>query len=100
MQFWSIREKIMDISESTTGNRVIVSVNVIGGVRRDLNAEQTRWLLTQLDWVEEEIKRLQTTMMEDYTVKKRTVGKGDLAGQQAYELGAVGPVARGSGVAQ
>ena len=34
----------MDISESTTGNRVIVSVNVIGGVRRNLDAEQTRWL--------------------------------------------------------
>ena len=100
MQFWRIREKIMDISESTTGNRVIVSVNVIGGVRRDLNAEQTRWLLTQLDWVEEEIERLQTTMMEDYTVKKRTVGKGVLTRQQAYELGAVGPTARGSGVAQ
>ena len=53
MQFWRIREKIMDISESTTGNRVIVSVNVIGGVRRDLNAEQTRWLGSGLPWRKE-----------------------------------------------
>jgi len=100
MQFWRIRERIMDISETTTGNRVIVSVNVIGGVRRDLDAEQLRWLLTQLDWVEEEVRRLEATMLEDYTVKRRTVGKGVLTREQAYELGAVGPTARGSGVSQ
>jgi ech hydrogenase subunit E len=100
MQFWRIRERIMDISEKTTGNRVIVSVNVIGGVRRNPDAEQLRWLLTQLDWVEAEVQRLETTMLEDYTVKKRTVGKGVLTPEKAYELGAVGPVLRGSGVAQ
>jgi ech hydrogenase subunit E len=100
MQFWRVREKIMDISEATTGNRVIVSVNVIGGVRRNLDPEQIRWLLGQLEWVEDEVQRLETTMLEDYTVKKRTVGKGVLTREQAHELGAVGPVLRGCGVAQ
>ncbi len=100
MQFWRVRERIMDISEATTGNRVIVSVNVVGGVRRNPDAEQLRWVLTQLDWVEQELKRLEATMLEDYTVKKRTVGKGVLSKEKAYELGAVGPTARGSGVAQ
>jgi ech hydrogenase subunit E len=79
---------------------VIVSVNVIGGVRRNPDAEQIRWVLAQLEWVEAELQRLEATMLEDYTVKKRTVGKGILTRQQAYELGAVGPTARGSGVAQ
>ena len=32
MQFWRIRERIMDLQEATSGNRVIVSVNVVGGV--------------------------------------------------------------------
>jgi ech hydrogenase subunit E len=100
MQFWRVREKIMDISEATTGNRVIVSVNVIGGVRRNPDPEQVRWLLAQLEWVEVEVQRLENTMLEDYTVKKRTVGKGVLTRQQAYELGAVGPVLRACGVAQ
>lgn len=100
MQFWRIREKIMDISEATTGNRVIVSVNIIGGVRRDLSPEQVRWMLAQLEWVEDEVKRLEATLMDDYTVKKRTSGKGVLTRAQAYELGAVGPTLRGSGVAQ
>jgi len=33
-------------------------------------------------------------------VKLRTVGKGILTGEQAFRLGAVGPVLRGSGIAQ
>jgi ech hydrogenase subunit E len=100
MQFWKIREKVMDIDEATTGNRIIVSVNVVGGVRRDLTPEQMRWILSVLADMEKEIKRLQTTIMSDYTVKKRTVGKGVVTAVQAYELGLVGPTLRGSGVAQ
>jgi ech hydrogenase subunit E len=100
MQFWRVREQIMDMNEATTGNRVIVSVVVIGGVRRDLDAEQTRWILSRLDTVESEIKRLEETILSDYTVKKRTVGKGNLTAQQAFDLGAVGPTLRGSGIAQ
>jgi ech hydrogenase subunit E len=100
MQFWRVREKIMDISEATTGNRVIVSVNVVGGVRRDLEPEQIRWLLSQLEWVEAEMRRLEPTLLDDYTVRRRTVGKGVLSREQAYELGAVGPTLRASGIAQ
>jgi ech hydrogenase subunit E len=98
MQFWRVREQIMDINEATTGNRVIVSVIVIGGVRRDLDAEQTRWILSRLDTVENEIKRLEETILSDYTVKKRTVGKGNLTAQQAFDLGAAGFMLRGSGI--
>lgn len=100
MQFWRIREKIMDINEATAGNRVIVSINVIGGVRRDLNDEQIRWVLSQLAQVEKEVRRLETTLLADYTVKQRTVGKGVITAEKAYALGAVGPVLRASGVAQ
>ena len=100
MQFWKIREKVLDINEATTGNRVIVSVNVIGGVRRDLNSEQMRRILSDLSWVEDEVGRLETTLLSDYTVKKRTVGKGVLPKERALELGAAGPTARASGIAQ
>jgi ech hydrogenase subunit E len=100
MQFWKIREKVMDISESTTGNRVIVSVNVVGGVRRDLNSEQISWILSLLKDIEQEIGELKKTLLTDYTVTKRTVGKGVLTKNQAYGIGTVGPVLRGSGVVQ
>ncbi|MBA4357703.1 MAG: nickel-dependent hydrogenase large subunit [Humidesulfovibrio sp.] len=100
MQLWRIREKVMDLNEATTGNRVIVSVNVIGGVRADLDQAQIRWIRDTLTEVEASIKRLQSTILNDATVCKRTQGIGVLSRQAAYELGAAGPVLRGSGVAQ
>jgi ech hydrogenase subunit E len=100
MQFWKIREKVLDINEATTGNRIIVAVNVIGGVERDLEAEQLRWVLAELALVEHELKRLGGTLLGDYTVKKRTVGKGVISKTQAFELGLAGPTLRASGVAQ
>ncbi|OIN99974.1 MAG: NADH dehydrogenase, partial [Desulfovibrionaceae bacterium CG1_02_65_16] len=100
MQLWKIREKVMDLNEGTTGNRVIVSVNVIGGVRTDLDESQVRWIRDTLVDVEAGIKALQTTIMNDGTVCRRTKGVGILTKQAAYDLGAAGPTLRGSGVAQ
>ena len=100
MQFWKIRERIMDINESTAGNRVIVSVNQVGGVRRDLDLSQCEWILKELDHVAKETKALESTMLNNYTVKKRTMGKGVMSKQEAYELGAAGPTIRASGIAQ
>ncbi|MFZ5812667.1 MAG: nickel-dependent hydrogenase large subunit [Thermodesulfobacteriota bacterium] len=100
MQFWKVRERIMDIMEATCGNRVVISVNVIGGVRRDLSPEQCAWVLDQLALAEKDIKRLSSTILNDYTVCKRTKGKGVLTAEQAIRLGAAGPTLRGSGVAQ
>jgi len=37
---------------------------------------------------------------DDFTIRRRTVGKGVLTAAQAHELGAVGPVLRASGIAQ
>jgi len=100
MQLWKIREKIMDVNESTTGNRVIVSVNVVGGVRADLDESQIRWIKDTLVEVEASVRSLQSTIMNDRTVCKRTKGVGILTKQAAYDLGAAGPMLRGSGVAQ
>ncbi len=100
MQFWKLREKFMDLNEATAGNRVILSVNVVGGVRRDISPEHLKWILDEVTVLETEMARLSKTILDDYTVKKRTVGVGVLTGEQALQLGAVGPTQRGSGVAQ
>ncbi|MBN2489268.1 MAG: nickel-dependent hydrogenase large subunit [Planctomycetes bacterium] len=100
MQLWRIRERILDLNEATAGNRVIVSVNVIGGVRAEISEEQQRWILGEMAGFERDMNRIRSTLLEDYTVKSRTVGKGVLTREMAYELGAAGPVLRGSGIAQ
>ncbi len=100
MQCWRIRERIMDLQEATAGNRVIISVNVVGGVKRDIDKETEKWILESLDKVIKEVNQLKTTIIDDYTVKQRTVGIGVLSKEKAYELGAAGPTLRASGIAQ
>ncbi len=100
MHVWRIRERVMDVAEATAGNRVIISVNKIGGVRRDMSPDQLRWILQVIDELEKELDKIKSVLTNDYTVKKRTVGIGVLTYQQAYDLGAAGPQLRGSGVAQ
>ena len=98
MQYWKSRERIMDAMECTTGGRVMLSSCCIGGVRRDIDENQKKFVLDQLKEVEKEVTSLNRTMMEDYSVKQRTVGIGVLSKEAAYAQGAVGPTARGSGL--
>lgn len=98
MQSWRIREKIMDILECTAGNRVIISVNTIGGVKKDIDKPTEKWVLEKLSEVESEFSELEDVIMNNYTIRQRTMGKGVLSREEAEKLGAVGPVARGSGI--
>lgn len=100
MQVWKVRERIMDINEATAGNRVILSVNVIGGVKRDLDPGQISRIRDELCRVREEMARLEKIILADYTLQTRTRGKGVLTGDLAMELGCAGPVLRGSGIGQ
>ncbi|MDD3890071.1 MAG: nickel-dependent hydrogenase large subunit [Syntrophomonadaceae bacterium] len=100
MQYWAAREKIVDLMELTGGHRVILSSCSIGGIRRDLSAEQIKIAADTLMQVKHELERINPVIMKDYTVKKRTVGKGILTKEDAIKYGAVGPMLRASGVAQ
>lgn len=100
MQFWRIRERVLDVLEMTAGHRVIHSVAVIGGVRRDIDKDQNKKCVEILRQAQKETKALGKVLMNDYTVKARTVGKGILPKEQAIALGCAGPVLRGSGVAE
>jgi len=100
MQLWRIRESIMDILEKTAGNRVIISVCTIGGVRRDISPQLITDIKATLDICMKQFNQVVPTLMDDPSVKKRTVGKGVITKEMALELGAVGPVLRASGVAQ
>jgi ech hydrogenase subunit E len=75
----------------TTGHRVIQSVNIVGGVRRDINEEQKKHIIDTLETVRKESDSLVKVVINDYTVKARTVGVGVLTKEQAISLGCVGP---------
>lgn len=100
MHSWRLRESILDIMEETTGGRVIFGANKVGGVRKDVDADTLKRMVKVLDDMEKELSEITKVFVEDYSVKSRLVGVGVLSKQEAYELGAVGPMLRASGVAQ
>jgi ech hydrogenase subunit E len=100
MHSWRVRERVLNIIEATTGGRVIFGSCKIGGVRRDIDADGFKSMLTELDGIERDIKDITRVFINDNSVKKRVSGVGVLSRQDAYDLGCVGPTLRASGVAQ
>jgi len=99
MNAWRIRERILDVMEQTTGGRVIQGSCKIGGVRRDITNEKLDEMCRDLDTTEQEVRDLTTVFLQDDSIKHRLRNVGRLSREDAYHLGAVGPTARGSGVA-
>lgn len=99
MESWKYREKILDLMEMTTGNRVIISANKVGGTTKDLTQDHKETILKTIDEIEKDLRKLEKVFLGDYTVKQRLVGVGILTPDDIREFGAVGPVAKGSGIA-
>ncbi|AGB01237.1 hydrogenase large subunit [Methanoregula formicica] len=99
MNAWRIRERILDVMEQTTGGRVIQGSCKVGGVRKDISNAKLAEMSRDLDSIRKEMEELTTVFLKDDTVIHRTRNVGVLSRQDAYHLGAVGPTARGSGVA-
>ena len=98
MHTWDHREKIRDMLEELSGNRVNYGMITIGGARRDINETQKADILKMCDEIEESMKRLKDILLADRTVALRTQGVGVLTTEDALRIGAVGPHARASNV--
>lgn len=98
MQSWRLREHVLDDLEATTGNRVIQGVSKVGGVRHDVSNEKLRSIVDGLDGIRPQLDDLVNVFVRDDSVRHRLGGLGRLTEQQAWDLGAVGPVLRASGV--
>jgi Ni,Fe-hydrogenase III large subunit len=98
MQLWRAREGILDIMEKTAGGRIMLGTCCIGGVRRDIAPEAAAAVLQTLDEVDRQLGEALPPLGDNYTVRQRTIGVGRLPANKAHELGAVGPVARASGL--
>jgi Ni,Fe-hydrogenase III large subunit len=99
MNAWKIREDILDVMEQTTGGRVIQGSCKVGGVRRDISNEKLDAMVKDLDRIDRDMKELTTVFLQDSSIQHRLRNVGVISRDDAYHLGAVGPTARGSGVA-
>jgi ech hydrogenase subunit E len=98
MYSWRDRETVMDLLEDLTGNRVNYSVNLLGGVKNDVEAGQTHKILAGLEYLEQRSHHYLDVVTTDAGFLQRTRGVGVMTRNQAEVLGTVGPTARASGV--
>ncbi|MCL2806817.1 MAG: hydrogenase large subunit [Coriobacteriia bacterium] len=95
-----VREKSMDLAEMLTGARKTYGLNLIGGVRRDILAEQKLATLKCLDELRTDVKHLVDELLSTPHFLKRTEGIGILDKGVARDYSPVGPTIRGSGFAR
>jgi Ni,Fe-hydrogenase III large subunit len=99
MTCFELREKVMDVLQAISGNRVNYSMNKIGGVNRDVENP-----LALVEMVNELERAMVRTVIPVFTTSatalSRCAGIGVLTHENAISCGVVGPVARASGVAQ
>ncbi len=100
MYSWRDRETVMDILENLAGNRVNYSVNLLGGVKCDVDSENKDTILKGVDFLEERTSHYLDIVSQDAGFLQRTRGIGTMNQAQADVLGTVGPTARASGVAR
>lgn len=98
MHSWRVRERVLDIFEKTCGGRVILSVTQVGGVNRDIENSELRAIVDTLDSIKSDYEKICNTLINDYSVKNRTVGVGYISKEEAIDLSMVGPFGRASGV--
>jgi ech hydrogenase subunit E len=87
---------VMDLLEALSGNRVNYSVNLLGGVKFDIDPTQADTVRRGLDYLEERTQYYLKIVTTDETFVGRTKGVGSMTREQAELWGTVGPTARAS----
>ncbi len=99
MTCFELREKVMDVLQAISGNRVNYSMNRVGGVNR--NIEDPSALVGLVDALEREmVKTVIPIFTTSATARSRCAGIGVLTHEKALSCAVVGPTARASGVNQ
>ena len=97
MHLFRVREKSMELAELLTGSRKTYALNLIGGVRRDILAEQDRRTRQLLAELRTEVTRLVDILLSTGNIRQRLAGVGILDPKVARDYSPVGPTVRGSG---
>jgi Ni,Fe-hydrogenase III large subunit len=98
MEIYNLRERVMDVLETISGNRVNYGMMCIGGVCRDITDPEN--ILAGIREIRRGLEKVVIPIFtQDPTVKARTAGIGILSQEDALAYGVVGPTARASGLA-
>jgi Ni,Fe-hydrogenase III large subunit/Ni,Fe-hydrogenase III component G len=93
-----IREKVLRLNETLTGNRLLRGMVCPGGMRRDWSAAQLGGIHEVLTDLDQEFRELVTLIKSSDSTLDRLHRTGILTPEKAAALGIVGPAGRASGV--
>lgn len=96
MFFWREREKVLDLFEEITGNRIHHSINWIGTVKHHI--KNKRSIISILNSIEKKVKDYTNQIRKNSIIKSRFVGVAKIPKETAIKYSLVGPTARASGV--
>jgi NADH-quinone oxidoreductase subunit C/D len=91
------REKVLDILEETTGGRLILTYNVIGGVQADLHPGFVGKVKELIKYLRPQLKEYNDLFTDNIIVQTRLKGVGVLSREDAVSFGATGCTGRSSG---
>lgn len=92
------RERILDIREKTSGGRLIINYNVIGGVMFDIYADFRKDVKAFIPYMREKLKEYNKLVTGNPIVRGRLIGIGMLSKEDAVSYAVSGPAGRGSGL--
>ena len=93
-----LREKVMDILEVFTGNRVNYGMGTVGGVRWDITPEVEKAVREMVSFYRNEFDTFYDVVTQDPIAKARMKEVGVLTKEDAVRYCALGPTARASGI--
>ncbi|MGD9820473.1 MAG: nickel-dependent hydrogenase large subunit [Aminobacteriaceae bacterium] len=94
----ALREKVMDVLEVLSGNRVNYGVATVGGVRWDVTPELAKAVREMVKYYKKEFSPFYDVVTEDPIARARMRNVGVLTYEEAIRYSAVGPTVRASGV--
>ena len=94
-----LREKIMQINERLTGSRFLRGVNAIGGVAKDIDADQKNKLIKDLKDIAKDFSEVIEVAEDRVSLLNRLKGTGILTPEISKEHGVLGVAAKALGLA-
>ncbi|MDR1739706.1 MAG: NADH-quinone oxidoreductase subunit D [Bacteroidales bacterium] len=91
------REKIMDIFEETSGGRLMVSHNIIGGLASDIHPNFQKRVKEFIPYMRKMLKEDHILFTGNPIARGRMDNTGVLSVEKAIALGVTGPAGRASG---
>ena len=93
-----LKEKMMQLNEKTSGNRLLFGVNRIGGVKIDLADVNTKLILSETEYLENEFYKILEFLRKKSSFIDRLKNTGTITKEDAVDFGIVGIAARCIGI--